>query len=133
MYHKFGRRLLVEETLLSAGCTSDQRFNKALSFYDHLPSVFSEHLDPSNDAVLSARHNALNQAGRWLVGRPVSLEELVKFIRIQNMFNLARNSQINDRLMPAMREFCQFNHVVVPRRFVIYTCNSIGVLCIGGG
>ena len=67
------------------------------------------------------------------MGRPVSLEELVKFIQIQNMFNLARNSQINNRLMPAMREFCQFNRVVVPRRFVIYTCNSIGVLCIGGG
>ena len=58
------------------GCTSDQRFYKAHAFYDHLPSVFSEHLDPSNGAVLSGRRNALNQAGRWLVGRPVTLEEL---------------------------------------------------------
>ena len=110
------------------GCTSDQRFYKAHAFYDHLPSVFSEHLDPSNGAVLSGRRNALNQAGRWLVGRPVTLEELVEFIRIQNMFNLARNSQINDRLMRAMREFCQFNHVAVPTKFVIDPCNSIGVL-----
>ena len=111
-----------------SGCTSDERFYKTHSFYDHLPSVFSEHLVPSNDAVLSCCHNALNQAGRWLVGRPVTLEELVEFIRIQNMFNLARNSQITDRLMPAMGEFCQFNRVVVPRSFVIDLCNSIGVL-----
>ena len=110
------------------GFTSDQCFLKAHSLYDHLPSVFRKHLDPSNDALLRGRRNALYQAGRWLEGRPVTLEELVEFIRIQNMFNLARNSQIKDRLMPAMREFCQFNCVVVPMMFIIDPCNSIGVL-----
>ena len=126
LYHKFCRRLLVEENLQSSHLINV--FLKAHSFYDHLPSVFSKHLDPSYDALLSGRHNALYQAGRWLEGRPVTLEELVEFTRIQNMFNLARNSQIRDRLMRAMREFCQFNCVVVPMMFIIDPCNSIGVL-----
>ena len=43
-------------------CTADAKYLKAHACYDHLPSIFDERLDPSDESITRGRRNALKQA-----------------------------------------------------------------------
>lgn len=110
------------------GCTGDARYTKAHAFYDHLPSIFDERLEPTSEEVLCGRRNALKQAGRWLLGRPVELDELVAFITVQKLLNQTDNTEVTQRQETAMQEFCKFLHEPVPEKFMLEPCSSVGAL-----
>ena len=110
------------------GCTGDSKYLKAHAYYDHIPSIFDERLQPTDEQVLRGRRNALKQAGRWLLGRPVELDELVAFVVIQKMLSQTDNTEITQRQETAMREFCKFLYEPVPDKFVLEPCNSTAVL-----
>ena len=110
------------------GCTGDSKYLKAHAYYDHIPSIFDERLQPTDEQVLRGRRNALKQAGRWLLGRPVELDELVAFVVVQKMLSQTDNTEITQRQETAMREFCKFLYEPVPDKFVLEPCNSTAVL-----
>ena len=110
------------------GCTGDARYLKAHACYDHIPAIFDERLEPSDERVLCCRRNALKQAGRWLMGRPVELDELVAFVTVQKLLSITDNSEITQRQEAAMQEFCKFLCEPIPDQFVLEPCNSVGAL-----
>ena len=110
------------------GCTGNARYLKAHACYDHIPAIFDERLEPSDERVLCCRRNALKQAGRWLMGRPVELDELVAFVTIQKLLSITDNSEITQRQEAAMQEFCKFLCEPIPDQFVLEPCNSVGAL-----
>ncbi|KAH3886951.1 hypothetical protein DPMN_010964 [Dreissena polymorpha] len=65
----------------------EAKYLKAHAFYAHIPSIFSETLDPTDELVLRGRRSALSQAGRWFLGKPVALDELVAFFVAQKMLS----------------------------------------------
>lgn len=110
------------------GCTADARYMKAHACYDHLPAIFDERFDPSDERILRGRRNALKQAGRWLLGRPVELDELVAFVIVQKLLSHADNTEVTRRQEAAMQEFCKFLQEPIPDKFILEPCNSVGVL-----
>ena len=110
------------------GCTADVRYLKAHACYDHLPSIFDERLDPSDESIMRGGRNALKQAGRWLLGKPVELDELGACVTIQKLFSQADNTEITRRQAQAMEEFCKFLQEPIPDKFILEPCNSVGVL-----
>ena len=74
-----------------SGCVGDARYLKAHACYHHIPSVFDERLEPTGERVLRGRRNTLKQAGRWLLGRSVELDELVAFVVVQKMLSPTDN------------------------------------------
>lgn len=110
------------------GCIGDARYSKAHAFYDHLPSIFDERLEPTSEEVLCGRRNALKQAGRWLLGRPVELDELVAFVTVQKLLSQTDNTEVTQRQEVAMQEFCKFLHEPIPEKFLLEPCSSIGAL-----
>lgn len=101
---------------------------KAHAFMCHLPSIFSERLNPEDERVLRGRQSALNQATRWLLGRPAELKELVTFLVAQKLFNSVDNTEVTSRQEQGMRALCKFLKEPVPDRFTLEPCNSAGVL-----
>ena len=81
------------------GCPGDSNYLKAHTYYDRIPSSFDKHLQPTDEQVLRGRRNALKQAGRWLLGRPVELDELVAFVVVQKMLSQTDNTEITDGLV----------------------------------
>ena len=77
---------------------------------------------------MRGRRNALKQAGRWLLGKPVELDELGAFVTIQKLFSQAVNTEITRRQAQAMEEFCKFLQEPIPDKFILEPCNSVGVL-----
>lgn len=110
------------------GCVGDAKYLKAHAYYDHLPSIFDERLESSDERVLRGRRNALKQAGRWLLGRPIELDQLVAFVIVQKLLSPVDNTEITERQERAMQEFCKFLHEPVPDKFVMEPCNSVGAL-----
>ena len=104
------------------GYVSDARYLKAHACYDHIPSIFDERLEPTDERVLCGRRNALKQAGRWLLGRPVELDELVSFVVVQKMLSPTYNIEISKRQERAIEEFCKFLHEPVPDKFEMEYC-----------
>ena len=109
-------------------CTGNARYLKAHACYEHIPAIFDGRLEPSDERVLCYRRNALKQAGRWLMGRPVKLDELVAFVTIQKLLSITDNSEITQRQEAAMQEFCKFLCELIPDQFVLEPCNSVGAL-----
>ena len=110
------------------GCVGDARYLKAHACYDHIPSIIDERLEPTDERVLRGRRNALKQAGRWLLRRPVELDELVAFMVVQKMLSPTGNTEISKRQERTIEEFCKFLHEPVPDMFEMEPCNSTGVL-----
>lgn len=110
------------------GCTADARYLKAHAFYDHLPSIFDERLEPSDERILCGRRIALKQAGRWLMGRPVELDQLLTFVTIQRLLSQTDNTEVTQRQATAMQEFCRFLHEPIPEQFILEPGNSVGIL-----
>ncbi|XP_053389778.1 uncharacterized metal-dependent hydrolase YcfH-like [Mercenaria mercenaria] len=101
---------------------------KVHAFKYHVHGIFDERLRPDDEQVLRGRRNALNQATRWLLGRPASLDELVTFVVIQRMFSTADNTEVTPRQEEAMAELCRFLRIPVPDNFVLEPANSPGCL-----
>ena len=47
------------------GCSGEAKYLKAHAFYFHIPTIFDERLEPSDERVLNGCKSALKQAGRW--------------------------------------------------------------------
>ena len=122
------RRARRDQQCWVPGCVGPAKYLKAHAFFEHIPSVFDERLPPSDERVLRGRRNALNQATRWLLGRPASLDELVAFLVVQKLFSVADNTEFTSRQIASMTELCNFLHEPVPQRFELSPCNSVGVL-----
>ena len=65
---KFGERREIEvkrrdrrrsQKCWVPGCVGDTRYLKAHACYDHIPSIFDERLEPTDERVLRGRRNAL--------------------------------------------------------------------------
>jgi TatD DNase family protein len=109
------------------GCTELNVYKKAHAFH-HIPSIFDERLEPTDERVLRGRRNALKQATRWLLGRPAELDELVAFLIVQKVLCVTDNTDITPRQDAAMREMCTFLKEPVPDKFTLEPCNSPGAL-----
>lgn len=110
------------------GCMGPARYLKAHAFFEHLPSIFDERLEPSDEGILCGRRNALKQAGRWLMGRPVELDQLLSFVKIQKLLIKADNTEVTQTQETAMQEFCRFLHQPIPQQFILDPGNSVGIL-----
>lgn len=110
------------------GCTVSMGYLKVHAFEQHVPKVFDERLDPKQENVLHIRKKALEQAARWLLGRPATLNELVTFLTIQKVMSLADNSSVTERQTEAMKSFCHFLGLEVPDEFRLCPINSPGSL-----
>ena len=86
----------------------DAIYFKPRAFFEHIPSIFDERFEPTDERVLRGRRNALIHAGRWLQGNPITLDELVAFVVVQKMLCTADNTDITERQEGAMKEFCKF-------------------------
>ncbi|KAH3842511.1 hypothetical protein DPMN_116007 [Dreissena polymorpha] len=76
---KKSRNRGMEKTCWVPGCMEEAKYLNAHAFIEHIPSIFSETLDPTDERVLRESRSALSQAGRWLLGKPITLDELVAF------------------------------------------------------
>ena len=110
------------------GCSGEARYMKAHAFLSHIPTIFDERLEPSDERVLSGRKSALKQAGRWLLREPVELDQLAAFVVVQKMLSSTDNTLITTRQEHSMEEFCKFLREPVPAKFVMQPCNSPAVL-----
>ncbi|KAH3830731.1 hypothetical protein DPMN_103982 [Dreissena polymorpha] len=95
----------MEKTCWVLGCMEEAKYLNAHAFIEHIPSIFSETLDPTDERVLRERRSALSQAGRWLLGKSVTLDELVAFFVMQKMLGPLDNTSISERQEAAMKEF----------------------------
>ncbi|XP_053379961.1 uncharacterized protein LOC123533598 [Mercenaria mercenaria] len=110
------------------GCLEPSTYPKVHAFEHHIPEVFDERLKPDDERVLRSRRNALNQAARWLLGRPATLDELVSFVVIQKVLSAADNTRISEVQKEAMKHMCTFLRVHVPDQFTLEPANSPAVL-----
>lgn len=94
------------------------KYLKAQAFNDHLPSIVDAWFDPSDE------RNALKQAGRWLFGKPMELDQLVALVIIQKLFSQAENTDHQRK----MQELCKFLQEPNRDKFILEPCNSGGVL-----
>ena len=108
-------------------CQESARYRKAHAF-NHIPSIFDERLPPDEERVLRGREKALNQAARWLLGRPATLDELVTFVVIQKVLCSTDNTEVSPAQEKAMEEFCKFMKLRIPSKFILEPANSPGVL-----
>ena len=106
------------------GCSGEAKYLKALAFLSHIPTIFYERLEPSDERVLNGRKSALKQAGRLLLRKPVELDQLAAFVVVQKMLSSTDNTLITTRQEKSMEEFCKFLRESVPAKFVIQPCNS---------
>jgi len=118
----------MEKTCWVPGCMERAKYLKAHAFIVHIPSIFSETLDSTDERLLRGRRSALSQAGRWLLGKPVTLDELVAFVVVQKMLSTLDNTSISERQEAAMKEFCKFLHEPIPEKVTLVPCNSVGAL-----
>jgi hypothetical protein len=84
------------------------------TFQAQVLDMFDERLPPPDERVMRRRRNALNQAARWLLGRPATLQELVEFVVIQRVLSTTDNLTVSPRLTQAMEEMCAFLKVPCP-------------------
>ncbi|MCG8048540.1 MAG: TatD family hydrolase [Candidatus Thiodiazotropha endolucinida] len=111
------------------GCDEPaNRYAKAHAFKKHIPGIFTETLPSSDLQVLRGRKLALMQAARWLLNRPTTLDELLRFVNVQHMLVSADNSCISPIQKTAMVDMCKYLQCPVPSDFTLVPASTPGVL-----
>ncbi|KAH3691239.1 hypothetical protein DPMN_193187 [Dreissena polymorpha] len=62
------------------------------------------------------------------MGRLVTLEQLLQFVKMQKLLGDSDNSEISSRQVEIMRQFCVFLGAAVPDQFTLAPPNSVAVL-----
>ena len=111
------------------GCdSSKKRFLKVHAFKEHIPEIFREDL-PANDPIIcSCRVKALEQAGRWLLGRPSTVLDLLSFLRIRGLLAGVAGGEVTAIQKQAMLGLCHQVKAVPPGEFSLAEPNSPGIL-----
>ncbi|KAL8564190.1 hypothetical protein ACOMHN_017459 [Nucella lapillus] len=89
------------------GCVARGEALKDHAFREHIPGVFSESLDLSQQDVLAGREQGLLMAATFLQARPSTLEELRADLDVLCMLGSADNRLITDDQQQAMAAFAQ--------------------------
>ena len=109
------------------GCDGEAKYLKVHAFINHLPTIFDERLDPTDESILRGRRSALEQTGRWLLRRHVELDQLAAFVVVHKMLGSPDTTEITSQQEIAMQEFCRFLKEPLPDKFVMEPCNSPAV------
>ena len=88
------------------GCDGEAKYLKVHAFINHLPTIFNERLNPTDERILRGRRSTLEQAGRWLLRRHVELDQLAAFVVVHKMLSSPDTTEITSRQESAMQEFC---------------------------
>ena len=111
------------------GCASSEtRFMKPHAFREHVPGIFHEGLPYDDKQVNTRRVKALEQAARWLLGKPATLEDLVSFLRIQRLLDTVEHCEVSEVQRNAMIGMCKHLKAKQPEVFDLAGANSPGVL-----
>ena len=111
------------------GCASSEtRFMKPQAFREHVPGIFHEGLPYDDKQVNTRRVKALEQAARWLLGKPATLEDLLSFLRIQRLLDTVEHCEVSEVQRNAMIGMCKHLKAKQPEVFDLAAANSPGVL-----
>ena len=84
---------------------------------------------PADDPyVCSRRVKALEQAARWLLGRPATVDDLLSFLRMQQLLADVAGSVVSAKQKAAMFGMCLQVKASPPQEFNLVEPNSPGVL-----
>ena len=78
--------------------------------------------------VCSRRVKALEQAARWLLGRPATVDDLLSFLRMQHLLAGVAGSEVSAKQKAAMLGMCFQVKATPPLEFNLVEPNSPGVL-----
>ena len=110
------------------GCdSSEKKFLKVHAFKEHIPDIFGEDVPADDPYACSRRVKALEQAARWLLGRPATVDDLLSFLRMQQLLAGVAGSEVSAKQKAAMLGMC-LQVKASPPQFNLVEPNSPGVL-----